>query len=93
MEGVHDPIKLETGEGIMEYQLAYFMSKDFSNLRNQAANYIYKTGSNNSILTRLTESRFPIIEKGHYVVDVNYYIPGQERPVSTYRHSIFNPIN
>ncbi len=93
LEGVHDPIKLETGEGIMEYQLAYFMSKDFGNLRNQAANYLYQTGSNNSILTRLTESRFPIIEKGHYVVDVNYYIPGQERPVSTYRHSIFNPIN
>jgi len=93
LEGVHDPIKLASGEGIMEYQLAYFMSKDFGNLRNQAANYLYQTGSNNSILTRLAESRFPIIEKGHYVVDVNYYIPGRERPVSTYRHSIFNPIN
>ncbi|MBV6642706.1 MAG: hypothetical protein KI791_18450, partial [Cyclobacteriaceae bacterium] len=93
LDGGSDPMILEAGEGIMEYQLAYFMSKDFTNLRNQAANYLYQTGSNNSILTRLAESRFPVIEKGHYVVDVNYFIPGQERPVSTYRHSIFNPIN
>ena len=92
-EETSEPMSFEYSQGIIEYQLAYFMSKDFTNLRNQAANYLYQTGSNNSILTRLAESRFPVIEKGYYVVDVNYHIPGQERPVSTYRHSIFNPIN
>ncbi|MEN9919044.1 MAG: hypothetical protein RL662_1480 [Bacteroidota bacterium] len=57
------------------YQVPYYYSRDFYELRNKAAN-MFDRGVNMSPLLPLIRSQFPVIDKGDYKTRLRYTMPG-----------------
>jgi hypothetical protein len=78
--------------GRIDYMLAYYMHRDYVDLANQAANYSALYGRT-SRMDKLLTTRFPYIKKGEYPVIIRYVLPGKNVVTSSYRHTIFNPVD
>lgn len=59
------------------YQLPYYYSKDFYELRNKAAN-MFDKGINMNPLLPLIRSQFPVIKEGNYKTKLKYIMPGNK---------------
>ena len=75
--------------GRFDYELAYIMFQDFSDLQWRAARSTYNTSKVNRLLT----ASFPTIRGGDYSVDIQYRLPGKKTVSSSVRHKIRNPID
>ncbi len=76
-------------EGAFVYNLVWFYSQDFLNLKQEAAVQWYK-GYQKTWYSRLMNDEFPIVKSGNYQFDIKYVVPGRNKMSSTYRANIKN---
>jgi len=72
----------------IEYNLCYYVSNDWSELRNRT--FYIDPNSNNPLLNKIKESSYTgIYSSSTYPVKLMYYIPGQTTPTSEYSTPIY----
>lgn len=75
--------------GSFTYRAAYYVDRDFIELRNELANRLVNTGNGNKGTEKfLTENHIPDINNGKYELLVEYTLPGKDIVTSSIKRTI-----